>query len=127
LTDEDLIERLVHEAYAAFHILTNMGFEPEEAQACLRQIINADPPGLHVCMVLERGDRQFVFHIQPVTESQGASFQHAWLAFAAAKPGMSRAALDKIVHGTATWAMKTQLLWALEAKGFELHPGRMVH
>ena len=123
----DFIERLVHEAYAVHVIITEMGYEPEEVQACLRHVANGDPPGLHVCMQLERNGRQFLMHLQPVSDGEGERFQEAWLAFAAAKPRMTRAALDAIVHGTQTWSMREDLLWALVDKGFELEPGRMVH
>lgn len=123
----DLIDHLVHEAYAVHVILTEMGFEPEEVQACLRSIINAHPPGLHACMVLERDGKTFVVHLHPVTATEGAAFQDRWLAFAKAKPGMTHAALDAIVHGTQTWAMREQLLWGLVQKGFTLEPGRMVN
>jgi len=123
----DLIDRIVHEGYAAHAIITNLGFEPEEVQACLRHIVNADPPGLHACMLVEREGRQFVFHIHAVTEEEGAAFQEAWLAFAEAKPRMSRAELDAILYGSQVWRMREDLLWALVAKGFTPEPGRMVH
>lgn len=117
---DDIVEAILHEAYAAHAIITDHGFEPEEVQACLRHIVNADPPGLHVCMAVARGGREFVAHIQAVTEEEGADFQRRWLAFAEAKPRMSRAELDDIVYGTQIWELREKLLEALAAKGLTL-------
>lgn len=126
MTDADL-RRLVSEAYAAHVILTNLGYEPEEVQAQLRNVINADPPGQYVCVVLQRGQRAFIIHLHQATDEFGKAFEKAWLAFAAAKPKMPHAELDAIVQGSTIWRQKQELLWGLVGKGFEIRPGRMVH
>lgn len=122
-----LIDALVREAYAAHVLITNLGFEPEEVQAQIRNVVNGDPPGPHVCVVLQRGERTFVIHLHPADEEFGKAFEKAWLAFAAAKPSKPHAELQRIVEGTQLWQQKEALLWGLVRKGFELEPGKMVH
>lgn len=127
MTDEQFIERLVHEAYAAHCMLTNLGYEPEEVQAGVQNIANGDPPGPYACVVLSRGGNRFVIHLQPVNDAQAAAFEKAWRAFAAAKPSMPREALDAIVKGAEIYARRVDLLVALDRKGFSIEPGRMTN
>jgi hypothetical protein len=126
LTDP-FIAALVREAYAVHYMLTNLGFEPAEVQACIRTVANADPPEPYACVLLERAGKQFVVHLQPVTEEQEALFQQAWLAFAEAKRRMTRAELDALVTGSELYARRDELLWALVDRGFELRPGGMLN
>lgn len=127
MSQEKLVDAIVREAYAAHAILTNLGFEPEEVQAQIRNVINGNPPGPHVCVVLKRGERTFVIHLHPADDQFATAFRTAWLAFAARKPSMPRAELDALVQGTQLWRQKEDLLWGLVRKGFELEPGKMVH
>lgn len=127
--ERERTQLIVREAYACHCILTNLGFEPEQVQAGIRRILNADPPGPHAVVVLtDRNDPelQFIFHIAPVTEKQAEDFHVAWLAFADAKPRMPREQLDAMLYGSQIWQQRADLLWRLTVKGFELRPGHMV-
>jgi hypothetical protein len=65
--------------------------------------------------------------IHPVTEAEGQAFKAAYELFSRQQPHMPRARLDHLLYTSETWQRKTEMLWALTRKGFELRPGHMAN
>lgn len=122
------VERAIREAYSAHFIFTNMGYTPDEVFIGVRQVLNADPPGVYSVSVLRRGDKEFTFHqVLFITAEEEDQFKTAYEEFVVTKSRLSRKELNELVHSSDTWKQKAALLFALEAKGFRLDPGKTYH
>lgn len=117
----------VRDCYALHAIVCQLGFEPDEVFVGVVTVANAAPaPALCVVAQLQRGDKIFTLCVRDVTLAEAKRFQEMWRTFCHDKPGISREELDALVHASPVWERKTELLWGLVAKGFDLEPGRMV-
>lgn len=114
-------KQLVHEAYAAHNVLTNLGFEPAEVFVGTPYILNGDPPGNYAAVALRRGGKEFVYNFARLDSVEdGERFLAAFSAFSARQPLMSRAALTRITNASNIWRQRHRLIEGLLLKGFEL-------
>lgn len=112
-------EKTVQEAYATIFILMNLGFSAEDIHVGARIIANAEPPGLHSVVVLKSRGKEFIYHQIRLDEDKGEDeFIKAWGKFIEDKGGMSEKQLDELVHTSEAWWKRTELIIALENKGF---------
>lgn len=116
------LQQLVHETYAARHILNNLGFPDEELTIGAQSILNAQPPGRYATVMVRHGGLEFVMWTQPLRSgSDEDQFGQAWWRFIEAQPGMDRGELTRIVERTWMWKRKVELMTALLAKGFRFN------
>jgi len=114
-------KQLVHEAYAAHNILTNLGFEPEEVFIGTPLVVNGDPPGRYAVVALRHGGKEFIYNFARLdSEADGERFLAAFSAFTARQKLMSRAELTRITNASNIWRQRHRLIEGLLLKGIDL-------
>lgn len=114
----------VHETYAAFYILTNLGIEPDDIFVQASHVLNGDPPGTYACVVARQGDRRCILNVALLDSYEsGTRFLDEYGKFGETQPTADRGELTRIARGTDTWRRKADLIAALLLKGFVLREG----
>lgn len=120
---------LLREVYAAHQIFMNVGYDAAEIFIAIGpgigETVTGEQIGGRLCLnvQLKRDNKTFTLMIATISEPEGKRFEKAWDAFARhGKRQASVAELDAMLYGSATYARLTELLLAMDRKGFELKP-----
>ena len=117
------LDVVVVETYALHTIITNVGIEPSEVGVTVAYVANLDPPGDCAVMLVRRGWLSFAAPVARLNRGDGSRFLDAWLAFVREKKTLSKDTLDRLLYESDAWKARTDVLFALAAKGFHLTPG----
>jgi hypothetical protein len=123
LSDRKKIPELIRECYALHYILRTLDFAADEIRVMAADVLNWKPPGLSLMVKLNSQGKEFIYVLSAVTPEVAHEFGEKWFEFGERKDSMTQQELDRMVHGSLLWRSKTQLLFKLAQKGFELPSG----
>lgn len=118
---------MVRETYAAHYVFWNLGIEPDAIKVLIVPTLlpHEVVPAVRVSVRVECQGTSFALPIGPelgLVEDQRA-FLQAWTKHIDSLPQRrrtDRAGLDLEARRTETWSRKTEIIYAMLAKGFEL-------
>ena len=121
------IASMVRETYAAHYVFWNLGIEPDAIKVLIVPTLLPDEvvPVVRVSVRVECQGTTFALPIGPelgLVEDQRA-FLQAWtrhIDSLSQRRRTDRAGLDLEARRTETWSRKTEIIYAMLAKGFEL-------
>lgn len=118
---------IVRETYAAHYVFWNLGIEPAaiKVQIVPTQLRNETAAVVRVSVRVECQGTSFAMPIGPELAAQEdqQAFLRAWAKHVDSLPlrrRTDRVGLDLEARRTETWSRKTEIIYAMLAKGFEL-------